>query len=1155
MNKIVNQVLVVGLIVLAAACVGGAAQEQDLIAVLQSNAGAVEKCSACQQLRICGTAQSIPALAAVLGDERVGHAARYALEGMPYPEASAALRNALDKTSGATKAGVIDSIGRRRDEAAAPLLAAMLKDKDVTVAKAAASALGRIGTPAAAKALEQALAAAKTDRDAVADAYLACADGLLAGGDRQSAGAMYERVLGSDLPGSIQGIALQGYARAFAPAKAATEVVSALQRGDEQLQSTAAQVARSMQDAQATRLLVEALPDLPTRAQVWLIFAMAGRRDSSVAAAVTRACESKNAEVRLAAVETLGSVGDVASIPVLLKAAAVDEADAGCRAALVSLSSLPGDDVDKALLARLDRANEREKQAILAVLIRREAADAVPVLLKTARNPQCRAISISGLQALANAEHVPAMVDLMECDEFLTSSNAQQLTQVRRMLVGVAERCRAQTQVSKILTARLETAKDAGVRETILLTLGELGDEVGLPVLRKTLNEGQGAIRWAAVAAMSRWPNAQPLPDLLRVAGDKSDRVSQARALRAYIGLAGTAAAMQPSERLECYKTALGMTPDATAKRMIFAGLQRVETLESMQLAASRVQDEDAREEAALAAVTIAEAIYASSAKEVGAALEKIVAANVANTTKERAQKTLDEVKAVRSYVTDWEVAGPYEEKDKNHSQLFDIAFAPEKPDAQVAWRKMAVSKYEQHPAYADLLKELDGGEQKVAYLRTQIESDSSKAVTLEIFSDDGVKAWLNGQVVHSNNTARPILADPDRVNVTLNQGVNALVLKVTQNNLPWGAIVRIKETKPVEAKVGDGWRLRVINADSRFEAAGILDVNKDGKLDILSGGFWYEAPNWTKHFVREIKEEGNYFYDFANLPMDVDGDGWMDTAGAAWHNSMVYWVRNPGKTDEPWQVFEVDTPGNMETAMAYDIDGDGRLDILPNIMSQAAWYGFTKDASAPQGVKWQKHPLPQEAAGHGLGAGDVNGDGRCDVVSPKGWLEQMADGSWQWRPEFDLGYSSIPILVHDADGDGDADLLWGLGHNYGVYWMEQKTVNGQRAWEKYLIDDSWSQPHFLLTADLDNDGADELVTGKRYHAHNGHDPGGNDARCVYYYDLDRATKKWTRHVLHEGGAVGFGINTFAADIDGDGDVDVVAPGKSGLFLLENTLK
>jgi hypothetical protein len=353
-------------------------------------------------------------------------------------------------------------------------------------------------------------------------------------------------------------------------------------------------------------------------------------------------------------------------------------------------------------------------------------------------------------------------------------------------------------------------------------------------------------------------------------------------------------------------------------------------------------------------------------------------------------------------------------------------------------------------------------------------------------------------------------------------------------------------------------FRLHTINAKSAYEAAGVFDVNRDGKLDIYCGGFWYEGPTWKKHFVREIPEIDQYFVDFANLPVDVNGDGWTDIVTAAWHNETVAWIRNPATTGGKFDVFEIDKPGNMETAVLADINGDGKSDVLPNIMTQVAWYEYQENLSSPQGVKWTKHSLPSEAAGHGIGAGDINGDGRCDIVGPKGWLEQPAspDGQWLWHPEFDLGTASVPILVYDADGDGDADLIYGLGHNYGLYWLEQgRDAGGSRTWTRHEIDRQWSQVHFPILADLDNDGQMEVLTGKRFRAHNGRDPGENDPLCVYYYHFDRSQKQWSRSVVHEGGRVGFGINTMAVDIDGDGDIDIVAPGKSGLYLLENLLR
>ncbi len=1147
-NDWLNQIFLAGLI-LFVACVAGAATEQDLIAVLQSNADVVEKCAACQQLRICGTVASVAPLAALLPEERVGHAARYALEGMPYAEASAALRDALRKSSGAIKTGLIDSLGRRRDTAAMPLLVPLLSADDATIAIAAVSALGWIGDETAAAGLLTARDSRNPEvRRAVWEALLHCADARLSQGDKPGAAALYRQVLDAEPASAIRLAAWRGLALSDG-ARRAELVLGALTGADEQLRLMAITLVRETKDDKVLKACVEKWKSLGADVQALLVSALADRGDRTFLTQVVEACTSSEESVRVAGIRAVGVLGDAANVALLAERAARASGDEQ-RAARESLRVLRGQNVQAEMIGRIPKAHPVIQAELIQALAERTATEATPALVRTATSPEAsvRAASYRALRELAGAGEVEALVSL------LVNAPGGEQKQLENTILGVARRANVAAETSKAILSKLDSAGDARLKGTMLGILGQLGDALALATLRRALSDADVEIRYAAIAGLSRWPNAEPLPDLLRVAADQNSGSCQVRALGAYIDLVGAVASMPAAEKVACYKTALGLAPNAAAKKRVFGALANVKTLESMQLAVSHVQDEDAKEEAALAVVTIAEEIYAGNAKPVEPVLERIAAANVSNSTKERAQKTLDEIQTAQSYLTDWEVAGPYMEKDKNYSQLFEIPFGPEVPNAQVQWRKMPLSTNSGQAGYLDLLKELNGGEQRVAYLRTQIESTDNKPVTLEVFSDDGVKVWLNGKVVHANNVARPIMPQPDRVTATLQQGVNKLMLKVTQNNLPWGAIVRVREAKVVEPKVGEGFKLHVINADSRYEAAGVLDVNRDGKLDILSGGFWYEAPGWEKHFVREIKEEGNYFYDFANLPMDVDGDGWTDTVGAAWHNKMVYWVRNPGKTGGAWPVFEIDTPGNMETALAYDINGDGQMDLLPNIMTAVAWYEFHRDVAAPGEARWEKHELPKEAAGHGIGAGDINQDGRCDIVAPRGWLEQTATG-WQWRSEFDLGSTSIPILVHDVNGDGTPDLIWGLGHNYGIYWLQQKSANGQRTWEKRLIDESWSQPHFMVMADLDNDGKAELVTGKRYYAHNGNDPGENDPECVYYYKFHTATKDWTRHTIHAGGRVGFGINTAVVDIDGDGDLDVVAPGKSGLYLLENLLK
>jgi FG-GAP-like repeat/FG-GAP repeat len=342
-----------------------------------------------------------------------------------------------------------------------------------------------------------------------------------------------------------------------------------------------------------------------------------------------------------------------------------------------------------------------------------------------------------------------------------------------------------------------------------------------------------------------------------------------------------------------------------------------------------------------------------------------------------------------------------------------------------------------------------------------------------------------------------------------------------------------------------------------------------------VSGSTWYRAPDWKPYPVRDVVRAGTYYNDFATLPLDVNGDGKTDFITCSYFGRDVGWVENPGNSGDKWTYRELDVPGNIEAASTVDLSGDGVPDVLPNTVNVVVWYEVKKAESGR--VELKKHDFGKEAAGHGVGSGDVNGDGRTDLLTPKGWFEAPAQPQrdpWTWHAEWQLGGTGIQILARDVDGDGLSDIVFGIGHNYGLYWLHQsKGSGGERTWTKQVIDGSLAQVHTLLWADIDGDGnAHELVTGKRVYAHEV-EPGATDASVVAWYDFDRTSKSWVKHVIFQGepaknapaeaakrlalndfppGTAGTGLQLTAIDIDRDGDIDLVCPGKSGLYLFEN---
>jgi hypothetical protein len=142
-------------------------------------------------------------------------------------------------------------------------------------------------------------------------------------------------------------------------------------------------------------------------------------------------------------------------------------------------------------------------------------------------------------------------------------------------------------------------------------------------------------------------------------------------------------------------------------------------------------------------------------------------------------------------------------------------------------------------------------------------------------------------------------------------------------------------------------------------------------------------------------------------------------------------------------------------------------------------------------------------------------------------------------------------MIVKDLDGDGKNDLIYGNGHDYGLYWWQNlgPGSDGKIAWKETLIDRGYSQPHVLAMADLNHDGVEELITGKRYFAHNGSDPGGMESPCLYYYSWDMAKKQFARTTIEEGN-VGCGLQIVTVDLNGDQKTDIAVAGKSGTYVL-----
>jgi hypothetical protein len=370
----------------------------------------------------------------------------------------------------------------------------------------------------------------------------------------------------------------------------------------------------------------------------------------------------------------------------------------------------------------------------------------------------------------------------------------------------------------------------------------------------------------------------------------------------------------------------------------------------------------------------------------------------------------------------------------------------------------------------------------------------------------------------------------------------------------------RAEETSDVK------WKKITLSDKFYGEGANFGDFNHDGKMDVVSGPYWYEGPDFNPEKRHEfvtavVSDPKHYSKNFFEFVGDFNGDGWDDILVVGFPGDAAIWYENPKGKDGPWTAHTVIDHVDNESPQFGDLLKNGKP-VLICMSGGKAGYATAdaSDATKP----WTFHPVSPSVKGyakftHGLGFGDVNGDGRNDLLVHDGWYEQPStlDGDPQWTfHKADFGRGGAQMYVYDVNGDGRNDVITSLeAHGFGLAWFEQKTDG---TFEKHLIMGKtaeenpqglkFSQLHAIDMIDVNGDGLMDFITGKRFWAHTT-DPEANEPAVLYWFELkrDNGSAHYVGHKIDDNSGVG--TQVVARRIDGGKIPSIVVGNKKGTFV------
>jgi len=568
--------------------------EQAMIELLASDATFAGKQFVSEQLSIIGTVASVPVLTTLLSEEPLSDVALFALQRIPDPDVDEALLGSLQSSDRMTRIAIINTLGERRAEGAAGDLDTLVSGDDTEAARAAAVALGKIASARAMAALGTARGTTSGSvRQAVLDAYMACADGLLADGDATGAAGIYREIYEEEDSNQIRIAALRGLVLSDAD-NAVETLLAALKRDNQQIQSAAAGLARGLPDASDLTSISAELANFSDPTQIQLISAFAYRGETAAHRAVLGAIRHHDEDVRAAAIAALARIGDESDIDLLVETAVSGQPVSNQETARASLNRMPGAEIDTYMIAAIPEAEPMARAELVRSLGERNSAGAIDVLLSTATDPDqsVRVESFKSLAIVARPDRVDDLIQLLVNEQDDGTRN-----EAERTVVLVSQKIEGAEQAGPVLAA-LPTVSDIDARSSLIEVLGRIGDTGALTTLRTELSGDTPEYRRAAILALSSWPDAGPSDELLQVAESSDSQTERVLALRGFIELTRIESDRPDSESIDRYQTAMSLATETSEKRMVLAGLGEVYSVAALEVTVPYLDDPELRPEA-----------------------------------------------------------------------------------------------------------------------------------------------------------------------------------------------------------------------------------------------------------------------------------------------------------------------------------------------------------------------------------------------------------------------------------------------------------------------------------------------------------------------------------------------------------------------------